>query len=181
MIKLEEVKPDKLVDIITYFAVLMLGIVIVILSFGNINNYLDFMTNLFYILTLIFMVSYFMCRKYQNYEKLFLALSSAVITGYLFFLRNSTSVLLLGTSLFIYIILVVSVKSVSMIKLHKKKKNGCQSKVICILFLALIGISTGIILTSQLFYHVLIYGYFFMVFGIVCLFEPILCILSKDQ
>ncbi len=181
MIKIKDIKPDKLVDIVTNFLIIVLGITILASSVNRIENNIDFMANFYYFLTIVYIISYFLYRKYHNYEKLFLSLASAIVMALLYFLRDSNSVILLGTSLFLYSILVVTIKSISMIAIKKRKKQGCQSKIICTLFIAFTGFLTGYILISQVLSQVLIYGHFFIIFGIICLFEPVLCIVSKEQ
>lgn len=181
MIKLKNIKPDKLVDIITYFSIILFGLTILILSNSKIENNIDFMSNFYYILTLIFIASYFVYRQKQSYEKLFLSLASAIITGLLFLFRDSNSIILLGVSLFLFSILIVTIKSIGIILNKKQKKYDYQFKMICMFFIALIGFLTGYILISQVLSQVIIYGHFFIIFGVLCLFEPILSIIAKEQ
>ncbi len=177
MIKLKKIKLNYLIDIVTYFSVLVLGIVMVALSFGKVDNYVLFIMTFFYILSAILLLSYFLYRKDSNYEKLFLSLVSAIMTGILFYISDFKSLICLGTSLFIFITLVVIVKSIGIFGYHKNKGLKCEVKSIVTLFIALAGIMSGYILTNQFFFQLIIYGYFFIVFGLISLFEPIILIL----
>lgn len=177
MIKLKKIKLNYLIDIVTYFLVLILGIIMVSLSFGKINNYVLFVMTFFYILSTILLISYFLCRKDNNYEKLFLSLVSAIMTGILFYISDVKSIICLGVSLFIFIILVVIVKSIGIFVHHKNRGLNCEVKSIVTLFIVLTGVMTGYILTNQFFFQLIIFGYFFIVFGLLNLFEPIILIL----
>lgn len=182
MIKLRKVNYNYLIDILTYFSVLVLGITMVALSFGRVNNQVFFVMTFFYILSIILLVSYFACRRDKNnYEKLFLSLASAIMTGTLFFLTNVKSMICLGICLFVFITLVVIVKSINIFGYYKNRRLKCEVKSIVTLFIVLAGIISGYILTNQLFFQLIIFGYFFIVFGLLSLFEPIILILLEQE
>ncbi len=177
MIKLKKIKLNYLIDIVTYFLILILGIVMVAMSFGKISNHIIFIMTFFYILSAILLVSYFLYRKEQNYEKLFLSLSSAIMAGSLYYVSDIKSMICLGVSLFVFITLVVIVKSIDIFRHYKNKGIECEVKSIVTLFLVLAGIISGYILTNQYFFQLIVYGYFFIVFGLISLFEPIILVL----
>lgn len=181
MIKLNKMDPGKLIDIITYFLVIIVGIVIVILSFEKIENYVLFMTTFFYILTTLLFISYFSYRKENDYEKLFLSLACAFMTGGLFFISDMKSLVCLGASLLIFVAFVMIIKSLNIFFHQKNKAMECEVKSIITLFLGLVGVVSGYILTHQALFQVVIYGYFFIVFGLISLFEPIICTLLSHN
>lgn len=181
MIRLEKIESEKLVDLVIYFLVIILGVVVLASSFYGVENHLNFIATIYYILSAVFFIAYFVFRKPFRYEKLFISLATAIVSTTLFFSRPEKALLMLGMSIFVFTALLLIIKLFGVLVLKKEKKSEWEVKIIISLFITLIGVLSGYVLVHQVFFQMTIYGYFFIVFGIISLFEPVILILLSER
>lgn len=169
-------------DIALYTIYMIIGAGLLFYPELEVINPVVFSTFIFFILGFFAIICYFVNRRKNNYEFLYLGLINIVVGAFVFIVGNSAkSNYLLCSSILIYTLLVVVNKSVYAYKLSKNDDLNMFPKIGIAIIIALL----GVLITSNLYNEVtmktLVLGYYFLLFGIVNIFEPIIGLFLRKE
>lgn len=169
------------VDIMLYTVFAVIGYIILKLPELNSVTSIDYVAPLFYMFGFFSLVAYFINRRPNDYEYLVFGLINVLVGS--FVLVNSyypQTGFILGNAVLIYSIAIVLNKGYHTKKLMEARDIRLYPKMAITILLALLGVLVISNLYTALSDQYLILGYYFMTFGLISLFEPLIMIVMRN-
>ena len=171
-----------LIDFMLYMLYIVCGYILLRYPEIEVLQPIRYVTPLFYLFGFFSLIAYFMNRRKEDYEFLFLGLIN-ILTGsfILFFSYYTDTSFILGNALLIYSITMVFNKGWHTIKLSRENNINMFPKFAITILLTLLGILVTTNLYKEMTLQTLILGYYFISFGVLSLFEPIMIIVIRNK
>lgn len=171
-----------LIDFMLYMLYIVCGYILLRYPEIEVLQPIRYVTPLFYLFGFFSLIAYFMNRRSEDYEFLFLGLIN-ILTGsfILFFSYYTDTGFILGNALLIYSITMVLNKGWHTIKLSRENNVNMFPKFAITILLTLLGILVTSNLYKEMTLQTLILGYYFISFGVLSLFEPIMIIILRNK
>lgn len=171
-----------LIDFMLYMLYIVCGYILLRYPEIEVLQPIRYVTPLFYLFGFFSLVAYFMNRRKEDYEFLFLGLIN-ILTGsfILFFSYYDDTGFILGNALLIYSLTMVFNKGWHTIKLSRENNINMFPKFAITILLTLLGILVTTNLYKEMTLQTLILGYYFISFGILSLFEPVMILILRNK
>lgn len=170
------------IDIMLYIIISFIGYCTLGISLIQNTNIIDNVVSLFFLVGFFSLVSYFLNRKINDYEFLFLGLSSICVSGYILFAKNFLDLnYLLSCSMIFYLVLYLFNKIINIHNLFKQKNLNFIPKCSVTILVIFLTLFATVMLFTKGEVAILIYGYYFIAFGLLNLIEILLIILFNGK
>ena len=176
------IKKKYWLEIVLYAVYIIIGIILITNPQLEVLGPLVYASSLFYVITFVSTICYFCNRRDGDYELLFLSLSSLIVGTIILFNEYSASPNnVFGTSILCYTLFNVGNKIYHSYKLNKEKEISAYPKVSVGILLTILGVLVVNNLFNEVTMQTLILGYYFVVYGFLCLCEPLMMIILKNK
>lgn len=170
------------VDILFYLAYALCGCILIIFPQIEVFGPIKYTSSIFYFLGLFSLVAYFINRRKNNYEFLLLGLSNILVGTFIYvYSYYDNTGFILGNAILIYSLANVLNKGWHSYNLSKRNDINMFPKLGITILLSLLGFLVITNLYKSMTMQTLILGYYFLVFGIISLIEPIMLIVMKNK
>ena len=171
-----------IVDIMLYVIYIVSGYLLLTYPEIEALQPIKYASPLFYSFGFFSLVAYFVNRRTNDYEFLFLGLVNILAGSFiLFYSYYSDTGFILGNAILIYSIAMVLNKGWHTVKLSKENNLNMFPKFAITILLTLLGILVITNLYKEMTMQTLILGYYFVSFGILSLFEPLMLLVMKSK
>lgn len=168
-------------EVVLYSLVVIMGIMLISFPTFGLIEPVYYVSILFYLFAFLSIIVYFIERRDGDYELLFLSLINILSASFMFLLKENNMSLVLGTGMTIFIVLFLINKGYSICKL-KKNDNYIwviefmtSFLVVFLTLLTIINLYKGTTVTTLMF------GFYFIAFGIFELVVPLFKIFAKSE
>lgn len=167
-------KKKQIVDLITSVFLIICGSILLLFPLLHYVKVKNIFIGVLLVYAIFNMIKFILTVKSRDYEGLFTSLASIVVLVISLYLDIDNVPWYLALSLLIWIILL------SLIKLKKgdyyndRKNKMWIFEIICLVLFILTGLLTTMNLYHENDIQVLILGYFFLIHGILELFDPLI-------
>lgn len=168
-------------DMMLYVVFVTMGYLILTVTDCLSVDPIELSSPLFYMFGFFSILVYFLNRRKGNYEYLIFGLINVVTAT--FILRNTFYVdsgFILGDAILIYSIANVLNKGYHTKKLMDQKNINFIPKLVVTVLLTFLGVFVVFCLNDKVEAGSLILAYYFIIFGLLSLFEPLIYILSRN-
>ena len=169
------------IDLMLYCVYFVTGYIMIGFPEVEILKPIEYSPVLFFMFGLFSLIAYFLNRRTDNYEYLFLGLINVIVASFILvyaFFGNDALIMSLGVSL--YSLLNILNKCYYLVKMLKNKDVNFYPKTITVILLIFI----GFLIVSPLFTKYaaanMILGYYFMAVSLANLLEVLLTILIRN-
>lgn len=173
MKKIFKEMPFVLIKVILYLLIIIFGMLLMSYPALGMIKPVYFISMTFYAISFFTIFAYFIKRNKDNYELLLISLNNIIIATFMFVFQNETSKIVLGTSIIVYTLFNISIKGLYAYRYKNENNYIWTTKLIELVLLVLIGSLTAINLYSEMSVITLMFGYYFITYGIINLLEPI--------
>lgn len=171
--KLSKVNPEILVNIVLNLITMLIGIILMSYPAFGLLNPLYYISLVFYIFSFFTVIAYFLQRKNENYELLFLSLINILTATFMYLYQNKTAAFMFGTSLLIFVLLNILNKGIYSLKFKSEKNYKWFFKLLEVTLIGVVGIFTIVNLYNEVSVITMMFGYFFVTYGIINMIEPL--------
>lgn len=171
----------QIVDLITATFLIICGSILLIFPLFHFVNVKTIFLGVLGVYVILNFIQFLLTRKDKDYEGLFTSIASIIVFVIVMFLNVNKVPWYLAVSLLIWVILM------SLIKLKKADYYNDRNNKIWILktVTLILFILTGLLTTINLYYEndiqVIILGFFFLIHGMLELFDPLTMYLVKNN
>ncbi len=139
-----------------------------------------FISMIFYLLAFFSVTAYFIKRVKDDYELLLISFSNILIGTFMFLMQDIRASLVLGAGILFYTLLNLVIKGYYLYKFKKEKDYNWSVKLIESSIIILIGILTIFNLINEISVFTLMFGYYFITYGIINMIEPVFTYLIES-
>ena len=169
------------VDIILYSIFTIVGFILLNLESTDIVNLTECTYTLFYMFGFFSLFAYFLNRVIDDYEFLIFGFINVCVGTFIMVYSNYPDAgFILADAVLIYSIANVINKGYSCKRLLEKKNINFFPKAAITIMLLFLGVFVVSSLYSKVEVGTIILGYYFVIFGLLSLLEPLICIISKN-
>ncbi len=181
-IVIKEIDKNLIVlDVMLYTIFIVTGFILLNFSGFELLNPIKYASPLFYMFGFFSLLVYFLNRKERDYELLIFGFINICIGSFiLIYMSFPDTGFILADAVLVYSIANVINKGYSCKELLKKKDINFFPKVSVTILLLLLGVFVVSSLYTKIEVGSLILGYYFIIFGLLSLLEPLMSILSKN-
>lgn len=172
MRKLLKVKLNVFINIIYSLLIFIIGIIVMNYPSLGMLSPIYFVSIMFFILSFLSTLAYFLGRKNNDYELIIISLINVLIASYMFICQNGDAPIILGTGVLLFTLLNVLIKGYYTYEYKKEKKYIWSVKLLSSILLFLIGTLTTVNLYNNLSVITIMFGYYFITYGLINLIEP---------
>ena len=165
-------KQKRIIELINSIVLIIYGVVILTLPVLQIHNPKYILLLMLIIYGLISLFKFIMVYKSKDYDGLFTFLASVITIILMFIIDVNSKPFKLAFVLLIWIVLMSLIKLKKSDYYHDRKNKEWIIKVISLVLFIIAGLLTSINLYNVDF-QVLVLGFFFLIHGILELFEPL--------
>lgn len=178
----ESNKKYLVVDYILYTIYIIIGFVLLRHPELEVLQPIKYITLLFYLLGFFSLISYFINRRKDNYEFLFLGLIN-ILTGSftLIYYHYPDKGFILGSCILIYSISSAINKGYHTIVLSRKDDTNMFSKAVTAIMLCLLGYLVISNFYNNTTMYTLVIGFYFLAFGIISIIELIINLVISNH
>lgn len=169
------------IDLMLYSIYVVIGYILLGFPEIEILNPMEYSPVLFYMFGFFSLVAYFLNRRRNDYEYLFLGLINVTIGS--FVLANilfGNDALIMTLAVCAYSLATILNKSYHLFNMFKNKEVNFYPKTITVILLIFIGLLTVSPIFAKYAAANMILGYYLMAFGLVNLLEVLLTILIRN-
>lgn len=178
----ESNKKILLVDIVLYMVFVIVGYFLLNIEEPSIINLTECTYTLFYLFGFFALFAYFVNRIEDNYEFLMFGFINVCIATFILIFSNYPNTgFILSDAILIYAIANVINKFYYSKQLFDKKDINFFPKFSIALFLLLLGVFVVSSLYSKVQVANIILGYYFVIFGLLSLLEPLIKVLLNNK
>lgn len=171
--KLKKIRVEILVNIVLSLITMLIGIILMSFpAFGLIDS-VYYISLIFYIFSFFTVIAYFLERKNENYELLFLSLTNIVTATFMFLYQNKNMAVVFGSSMLIFILLNIFYKGLYSLKYKTEKNYKWFFNLLEVTLIGLVGTLTVVNLYNEISVITMIFGYFFITYGVINIIEPL--------
>ena len=171
-----------IIDIVFYTVFVILGFKL--LSCGDVSPHSSilYVPFLFYTLAFFSLIAYFINRRKDDYEYLLFGFINVVTATFvLIYTAYPDSGFILSDAVLLYSIANVLNKGFSCVRLLDNKDFNFFPKISVTILLLFIGVFVVGTLYNKVEYGIVILGYYFLIFGLLSLLEPLDSILLENK
>ncbi len=174
-------KTYLILDIMLYTIFAVVGFILLNFSEIELLNPIKYASPLFYMFGFFSLLAYFLNRREGDYELLIFGFINVCIASFiLIYISFPNSAFIMADAVLVYSLANVINKGYhSKILLEKKDINFFPKAAVTILLL-LLGVFVVSALYSKIEVGSLILGYYFIIFGLLSLLEPLISILTRN-
>lgn len=172
--------PLILIKGILYLTIVIIGMLLMSYPALGMIKPVYFVSMTFYAVSFFTILAYFIKRNKNNYELLLISLNNILIATFMFVFQSEISNIVLGTSMIVYTLFNISIKGLYSYRYKSENNYMWSTKLIELVLLVLIGLLTAINLYSEMSVITLMFGYYFITYGIINLMEPVYCYLIES-
>lgn len=175
-------KPIYAIDIMLYTIICIIGYMLLNAEFSDTIAVYDYIVSIFFVSGFFSIFAYFLNRREDDYELLFLGLINICVSCFILFNSKNNNVgFIISNSLLFYSLAYFLNKIVHVYKLIKKKSlNFIPKCAVMILVFILMLIATMSVYDKVEVAYV-IYGYYFIGFGLLSIIEVLLILLINGK
>lgn len=163
----------QIVDLVTAIILIIVGSALLIVPILEIMNVKVIFMVVLGIYGLMNLIQFILTRKDQDYEGLFTMIASLIVLIMVAYLNVSKVPWYLALALFTWIILMALIKLKKADYYNDRKNKVWILKVITLILFVLAGLLTTINLYYSNDIQILVLGFFFLVHGMLELFDPL--------
>ena len=164
---------EMLREIVLYLLLIIMGIIIMVFPTFGLINPIYYVSVLFYLFAFFSIIVYFINRNDKQYEMLFLSLINIIVASYMFLLNDGKTSLVLGTGIIIFTFLFIVNKGYKVYEYKIKNNYNWLIEFVVGFLVTFLGILTIVNLLREMTVPTLMFGYYFVTLGIMCLFVPL--------
>lgn len=169
------------VDIMLYSFFVVVGFMLYYYRDVEVIRPIEYVAPIFYMFAFMSLVAYFINRRPDDYEFLFFGLINIIVGTYVLVNEYySDSCFIIGSAVLIYSVANILNKGYHTKKLIQKNDVNFYVKLSVTFLITLLGLLVISDLFSSESITNLVLSYYFMGFGLLSLFEPLLMVLTKN-
>lgn len=170
-----------IIDILFYAVFILIGYLLI--TFKELANYdvESYIPQIFYSLGFFSILAYFLNRRKDNYEFLMFGLINVITATYIVVNIYYDKSFILANAILLYTIAIAFNKIYHARLLYKDKNIFFIPKTVVLLFIIFLGICVMFLIPNRMMVANLLFGYYFIGFGLISLFEPLLCIIFNEN
>lgn len=179
--KKQSIKSSVVCETILYVLYVVVGILMLMFPSFGISNQVFFISMIFLILAFFSFGLYFLNKKYSDYDMLYLSIINVAVGVYLYLFKNDTISSTLAVSCLVFSVSFLISRAYNIYLLYQKNNYIWLVKIITTVLICFLGSLTTTNLFKELTVPVLMMGYFYLAFGVVCILEPIFELFISDK
>ena len=170
------------VDIMFYSIMTLIGYFLVNSDlYGGVQIY-QYMITVFFVFAFFSILSYFLNRRKNDYEFLYFGLINICVSAFLLLNKTNTDIyFIVGNSVLFYVLSYTLNKVISCYKLIKKKSLNYMPKSAITVLIVVLSVIVIVELKGKMDVAYMIFGYYFLGFGLLSLIEVLLIILFNGK
>lgn len=174
-------KTYLILDIMLYTIFVVVGFILLNFSEIELLNPIKYASPLFYMFGFFSLLTYFLNRREGDYELLIFGFINVCIASFiLIYVSFPNSAFIMADAVLVYSIANVINKGYHCKLLLNKKDINFFPKVSVTILLLLLGVFIVSALYTKIEVGSLILGYYFIIFGLLSLLEPLISILTRN-
>lgn len=174
-------KTYLILDIMLYTIFVVVGFILLNFSEIELLNPIKYASPLFYMFGFFSLLAYFLNRREGDYELLIFGFINVCIASFiLIYVSFPNSAFIMADAVLVYSIANVINKGYHCKLLLNKKDINFFPKVSVTILLLLLGVFIVSALYTKIEVGSLILGYYFIIFGLLSLLEPLISILTRN-
>ena len=178
----EFTKPIYAIDAVLYGIFVVLGFILLNFSEIGLNDPTKYAPFLFYGLAFFIILAYFLNRRKGDYELLLFGLINVIVATFILInMYGLAGRYVMSDAVLIYSIAIVINKGIACQRLLESKNINFFAKIAVTILLLILGVFVVSSLYNKIEVGILILGYYFIIFGLLSLLEPLMAILSQNK
>ena len=174
-------KTYLILDIMMYTVFVVTGFILLNFSEIELLNPIKYASPLFFMFGFFALLTYFLNRREGDYESLLFGFINVCLGAFvLIYVSFPNSAFIMADAVLVYSIANVINKGYHCKLLLEKKDINFFPKVAVTILLLLLGVFVVSALYTKIEVGSLILGYYFIIFGLLSLLEPLIAILTKN-
>lgn len=170
------------VDIMLYCIFIITGFILLNFESMDMLNPIEYASPLFYVFAFFSILAYFTNRRKGNYELLIFGFINIIVATFiLIYQAYPDSGFILSDAILIYSLAIVLNKGYHCAVLLRQRDINFFIKVSVTILLLFLGVFVVSSLYNKVEAGIIIIGYYFIVFGLLSLIEPLMEILIKNK
>lgn len=151
-----------------------LGIFNLLFPYIGMEDLLFYTSMVFLLYAVVTFSCYMWSRKEQDYELLLLTITNIIVASFLFLCRDGNIQVVLGTAIIAFYLQALGVRYNKLKLLKKQKNNTFYAKLTTTILLTILTALVSYNLYTDKTVQTMLYGYYFIVYGIIWLLDLIL-------
>lgn len=151
-----------------------LGIFNLLFPYIGMEDLLFYTSMVFLLYAVVTFSCYMWARKEQDYELLLLTITNIIVGSFLFLCREGNIQVVLGTAIIAFYLQALGVRYNKLKLLKKQKDNTFYAKLTTTILLTVLTVLVAYNLYTDTTVQTMLYGYYFVVYGIIWLLDLIL-------
>ena len=174
-------KTYLILDVMLYTVYVVTGFILLNFSDIELLNPIRYASPLFFMFGFFALLTYFLNRRDGDYESLLLGFINVCVGAFiLIYVSFPNSAFIMADAVLVYSIANVINKGYHCKVLFDKKDINFFPKVAVTILLLLLGVFVVSALYTKIEVGSLILGYYFIIFGLLSLLEPLITVLTKN-
>lgn len=166
-------KYKQKVDTIASLALILIGTILLLLPLYKINSLKWINLIIYSAYSIINLIRFILTRKSKDYEGLYTFFASLAVAIFSIIFKSETSPLNLSLTLMIWIILMSLIKLKKADYYHDRRDRMWKINIFNLGMFVLCGLLTSINLYYEATVQIIVIGFFFMINGILEVFDPL--------
>lgn len=168
-------------NLILSVIVIIIGIITTVFkSFGLVDIVL-YASILFYVFAFFSIIAYFVKRNKGDYETLLLSLINIITATVMFVLKGQDELMVLGLGMTLYTIMILFNRMYKIICLKSENSFMWIVKFVTTFLIGVLGALTAYNLFNEVSVQTLLYGYYFITFGVIMTLENTIDLVVTDD
>lgn len=165
-----------ILEIIVAIILIVTGVITLLLPFMGITNCKAVLIFTYGLITIVNLVWFILVPRDKDKESLYSFLASFIVFILSIVLKSTASNLALILLLYVMLLSLIRLKKADFY--HDRRNKIWQINIICLALLILVGLLTSVNLYYQSSVQILMFGYFFLINGILELVDPLVLYLK---
>lgn len=166
------------IDIMLYTIMSMIGFLLLQFSLGEVKDASQFIISSFFIFGFFSLLAYFLNRRPNDYEFLFFGFINVCVASFATMNHYSGDIeLIISNSFIFYTIAYFINKAIHVYKLFRSQNINFIPKCAITILIVFLTLFTMITICSKVEVALMIYGYYFIAFGLLSLIEVVLIVI----
>lgn len=178
----ENGKVSYAVDIMLYAVVTVIGYLLLSGSIDHTINIYNYIVSIFFIFAFFSLLAYFLGRREDDREFLIFGIINIFVSLFILFNKNSNDMnMVISNSLFFFALAYLLNKGFNVYKLFKKKSINFIPKCAISILIFVLGLAAVYVIYEKIDVAYMIYGYYFVGFGLLSILEVLLIVLMNGK
>lgn len=175
-------KPIYVIDIMLYAIMCIIGYMLLNAEFTSTIAIYDYLVSIFFVCGFLSIIAYFLNKREDDYEFLFFGLINICVSCFILFNSKNNDVgFIISNSLLFYSLAYFLNKTVHVYKLIKKKSLNFIPKCAIMILVFILMLIATMSIYDKLEVAYVIYGYYFIGFGLLSIMEVLLILLINGK